>query len=167
MLLYRINIGNQNRIRFQNHLETINAILGGIAPVNVGMQFAFEIFIFDVIEEGNLRVEEEEIIIIDDPPDYEAPPEYSDIVKNQRSSSPPPTSPSPSYSKGKSSDKWFQWLNVKRNFKNFKQDANIEGRLVVSYSDSSLEKCVSFDVGNKWEGDCVMRRSQSIDSFMT
>lgn len=34
VLLYRINVNNQNRRRYQNHLETINAILGNAKYYN-------------------------------------------------------------------------------------------------------------------------------------
>lgn len=100
-------------------------------------------------------MEVEEIIISDDPPDYEAPPEYNEIIKNQPSCSLTPNSPPPSYT----SQMWLR--------NSFKQDRmKSDGRLVVSCSEGNLEKCFSFNVIREIERSCVIRRSQSIESFM-
>lgn len=159
VLLYRINVNNQNHRRYQNHLETINAILGEQKPHNVTL---CPIVMFS--EEGSLRSEvEEEMIIADNPPDYEPPPNYDEIViKACCSQNSPPPAYSSHHHKRVVNEKWFQWLSVGKSFGRKEERC---GRLVVSYSDGNLEKCFGFNGGDREEG--VIRRSQSIDSFMS
>lgn len=104
---------------------------------------------------------EEEIIIADDPPDYEAPPEYYEVIKNQASCSFTPKSPPPSYSNQEENEKWLKVGDFPKNF----QHAN-NRRLVASHSDGDLERCLSFNLRDDEERNCVIKRSQSIESFM-
>lgn len=68
-------------------------------------------------------------------------------------------------------EKWFQWFDMRdlrKSFKNLKSERNKRhDRLIVSYSDGNLERWFTFNRDIATEENCVIRRSQSIDSFMS